>query len=189
LFVRAVESTVEPQSDAYYAALAGDAYLGGETGGCEAEFERRLTEGVTMLSVERNAISNKTQEERNEAVKLSETVAEASERWSECMADNGYRYADPHLALSDFLTVVEREDGGREMAWENGVATEEEKRVAVQDATCKESTAFWDAVKSARRDAESQIAVAMKTQLEEVRESREREMENAQEILTSADVQ
>jgi hypothetical protein len=140
-----------------------------------------------MTPEEQDDIARKVYAEIDEAPKTSEAVAEASARWSECMAAEGYDYADPHEAMDDFIIVLEEDpDGSRTIAWENPVQTDEEKQVALQDATCKEEVGFWDVVKKVKLDAETAIVERMLPQLEQVKAAREAETNNERAIIASA---
>jgi hypothetical protein len=103
------------------------------------------------------------------------------------MAEEGYEYADPHAAMSDFVTLIEYPDGSKDFSWNYSAAQKDEKRVAVQDAICKEEVGFWDAVDAAVLAEEERIVEEMLPQLEAVKASHEREMANLENILATLD--
>jgi hypothetical protein len=186
-FLTTSPTVVAPTDAAYQEALFGASYASdGDLGGCYAEYETAVSRGRIVTTEEANAIRVAIRREREQSVRVSSVVAEASTRWSGCMASEGYDYADPHAAMADFVTVEEFADGGKSFAWKTPAPSDEEKRVAVQDATCKEDVGFWDAVDAAELDAEAEIVERMLPQLEDVKASRETEIRNMEAILASA---
>ncbi|MDR3361168.1 MAG: hypothetical protein LBO20_11145 [Bifidobacteriaceae bacterium] len=172
---------------AYYDELFGTdeevERRGGMSGGCFGHAEEVLNEGVPPAA-ELDAIQMELERRTQELVRVDAGVAAAAAEWSKCMAEDGYRYANPEEPFAEFagFTLV---DGNPVRAYTSMAAGAEEKRVAAADGACKEKVGFWDAVKEAEAAAEKAAGAEMRSDLDTVLAAHERKAQNAEAILSS----
>jgi hypothetical protein len=138
-------------------------------GGCGEiawELSHKDAAEITEEDVELDAeFSTRAAESARDSVALRDAIAE----WSECMAAEGYEYADPAQAAG--------------ADWPQDVASDKEKATATADAECKAATDFIDRWDRARWDAESGLIDEYLPTFEKARSRYQRELDNALAII------
>jgi hypothetical protein len=136
-------------------------------------------EGVGFTQQEMVTLVGEVEVQVKRESRVNALVLEASDRWSDCMAGQGYTYDDPHAALGEFMLAEERSDGTyNAMLWMTPDPTEDELRIAVADAGCKVDTGFWEAVDAAEEEASREVMASMRPQIETLRQANDRLAEN-----------
>ncbi|MDR1294266.1 MAG: hypothetical protein LBK59_04820 [Bifidobacteriaceae bacterium] len=184
-----VTNSTETAPPGYLEAAMGTDYVAGTTdqvGGCAGEFVALLHEGVSVTETDRQEVGTEARSSARSQARVAGEVVASAERWSECMAREGYSYSDPHAALTEFATIAELPNGSVESYWETSSPTDEEKRVATADATCKANVGFWEVAATASREAVERVVDAMRPRLEELAAANRSLEENAARILASS---
>jgi hypothetical protein len=171
--------------EAYYDALfgvPGEAEFG-TAGGCFGDGEAAVRAG-TPPKDELNAIRRELERRVQDLVLVDEGVAAVSAEWSECMAADGYQYADPQEAFGEFAPFSLL-DGFPVHSYSSMVASEEEKRVAAADGACKEKVDYWAAVREAEAAADVVVEEEMRSDLEIVLAAHDLMALNSEAIVAS----
>jgi hypothetical protein len=181
-----VQTTHQPEPEGYREALYGEGIQAEGFGGCIGYAEDVIYEGAELTRQEEDAIQGEVFLQIGIVSRQDPGVAAAAASWSECMAADGYDYADPHEAYAQFVTST---DGCQYMF--NHVRPrleDDEKRIAVADATCKGIVEFWDVVYAAEDAAEATVAESMRTDIDKVKATHARYLENAMAALETLDL-
>jgi hypothetical protein len=172
----------KPGPDGYEEALHGPRESR-DASGCGGRADEVIY-GGQLSREELGGIQREVERRVKTRARVSATVTAASAKWSACMAADGYQYADPHAAFDAFAPFVSIE-GGEVPGYASNVPGDEERRVAQADGACKEQTGFGDAVQEATDAAELEVAADMRTDLEAVRRTHSRWVENATAIIAA----
>jgi hypothetical protein len=165
--------------DGFYEALSGP----DGDGGCYGQWYEAIDEGTGMASQDMWSIQREAEGRVTDARKTDPGVLKAAEAWNLCMAAQGYNYADPHAAMRDFDNCVDSPDGQPTCLVTNKGPAEEELRVAVADATCKQEVGFWEAVSDAKDAEKAGVLKEMLPQLEKLKAATEKQAANAAKIV------
>ncbi|MDR1295510.1 MAG: hypothetical protein LBK59_11285 [Bifidobacteriaceae bacterium] len=150
--------------------------------GCIGEATAQINEGTPVTVEEMNVISGEVEAAIDRATRASAEIQDASERWSGCMANEGYVFENPHEAFAEYVSFP---DGVFAGVYVSPSATEDEKRQAEIDGGCKEETGFWAARDVAEAAAEESVAVSMRAEAEAVGEAHAVMIANALKALES----
>lgn len=183
-----VWSASETPSSEMMEAQVGAAFMAGETdqpGGCVGRWDEEAYAGVSMTSTEMQDAVSQLRTQFSEESRRRDAAVTAVAKWSTCMADEGYSYAEPHDALSQFTSTVGNPDGRDGIAWNTTAPTQEEIRIAVADAQCKAETSFWDLIAVAEDEAAQTVLDSQRPLIEELQRENDRLAENAARILAS----
>jgi hypothetical protein len=185
-FMETWTNTGPPAPKELMEARVGAEYLAGETdepGGCQGRWLDVAYEGVDMTQTEMREMASELQVRVRQESRATETALDAVARWSRCMAGEGYTYADPHAALSEFVTMIERSDGSWDMIkWATPEPTTDEIHLAVIDAQCKVDIGFWDAIDQAENEAAQNTLTSMRPQIEALTEANARLTHNVAKL-------
>ncbi|MDR1295338.1 MAG: hypothetical protein LBK59_10395 [Bifidobacteriaceae bacterium] len=186
-WVTEVKTTHQPETEEYRQALFGDEedLPPDEYGGCIGHAEDVIFGGGVLTRHEEFVVSQEVMAELAVVSRRDPNVAGVAAEWSECMAAEGYEYADPHEAYAQFVTSS---DGyQRVLTYVRPRLEDDERRIAVADATCKETVGFWDVVYTAEDAAEVTVAESMRTDIDKVKATHALYVENALAAVESLD--
>lgn len=177
-FLTVTTNTGPPVPAGYQEAYSGSDGLSG----CIGEAAAQINEGIPATVEELNVISGEVEAAIDQATRASTGIQDASDRWSECMANEGYVFANPHEAFAEYVSFP---DGVFAGVYVSPSPSEDEKRQAEIDGGCKEETGFWAARDAAEAAAKESVAVSMRTEAETVAEAHAIMVKNATETLES----
>jgi hypothetical protein len=178
----------ESEPPGNFEALYGVEWLTGGTadkpGGCSGEADSVIYAG-TLTQQETGEIEMEIESQVESLSRTGPGLASAVTEWSQCMRDDGYDYADPHAAFADFAVF----DAEGYPGFATSQPDDEEIRTAVADATCKVTTEFWEAVATAKADAEDTVMDTMRMEVESIKDTHARWMDNATAAIVSLDAE
>ncbi|MET8269823.1 hypothetical protein ACWD7C_07725 [Streptomyces sp. NPDC005134] len=138
----------------------GAATVGGKAvpdGGCKGEVSRTMAKGLPELPV-----PSPVDEAANAAAQKAQADASltaAVGKWSACMKEQGFVFAQPQDPLAQFSGKSGRDSGGSPDGGDRvaATATDEEKKVAVADSACNKKSSLeqtWYTVTKPLQQAE-----------------------------------
>jgi hypothetical protein len=157
-----------------------------QLGECMAPAEEAMREGMGVSQEEHDQVQIDIINRVDERTRADTTgvVAEAAEKWRECMSAEGYQYPDPPAAFNEFAPS-EIVEGQVVHGYAHAAASEEEKRVAEADGACKEKVDFWDAVEEATFAAETELGEELRTLIDSYLDDERKIAENAAAIIAA----
>jgi hypothetical protein len=161
---------------------SGDS-TGDSPGGCLGEWNAIVYDDVGFTPAEFEATVAEIRLEIEEVSHGLDATTQATERWSECMAENRITFTDPHVAFTQFVGI-EVTPQGYEASFKTVEPTDEEKHIATADAQCKLSVGFWDAIDQAENEAARQLVESSGDKLEDLRKANKKIAQNASESTT-----
>jgi hypothetical protein len=135
-------------------------------GGCNAEVQQRLTDGVTADAAFLD-LPNKLSSEAQEELLSSQEFAALEAEWSECMAESGYEFVHRWDAEESVL----RESPARQ------------REMALEDLECGERTNFVARMMSLDAAIQERLIAENEASLRGALEMKRKLLENAKELF------
>ncbi|MFE7273320.1 hypothetical protein [Streptomyces sp. NPDC057623] len=141
-------------------------------GGCSGKAESIIT--TTQRPESAISVAQQINSESFTISLKDPLFVKANRRWSACMAERGYKYDSPLKAISDAKFQEADEP------------TEEEKRVAVMDISCKRETKLMEIWSGVERSEQDVMIRKHSNLLQELRAFQEVEIQNARQVLSKS---
>lgn len=151
--------------------------MGTNSAGCNSSAQRELFGGDLTAAIRHAAVAGGFLEHALHAAASDPAMDELNKRWSACMTESGWTYADPGLAIS----------AARGLAGSYAsLAAGRPREIAVADATCQQRTGY-PAVRSAIEEHHMRVLLDRNAEvLAAVRESTRAAKARAADVLGDA---